>query len=104
MKLDGKMNWSMHKVLRKLAKKHGLKKIGRDKACMYVEDQALVLQTNLVTTEKRYPTDTIGYKLNSIYNWVALQRIGPRPFLVSAIGTHRLRCYGIQRVALIECC
>ncbi|KAF2818073.1 hypothetical protein CC86DRAFT_337582 [Ophiobolus disseminans] len=54
-KLDGKMNRSMHKVLRKLAKKHGLKKIGRDKACMYVEDLARVLQTNLVTTEKRYP-------------------------------------------------
>ncbi|EMD84663.1 hypothetical protein COCHEDRAFT_1167444 [Bipolaris maydis C5] len=55
VKLDGKMNRSMHKVLRKLAKKHDLKKIGRDKACMYVEDLAQVLQTNLVTTEKRYP-------------------------------------------------
>ncbi|KAF2844020.1 hypothetical protein T440DRAFT_436948, partial [Plenodomus tracheiphilus IPT5] len=53
-KLDQKMNRSMHKVLRKLAKKHSLRKIGRDKACMYVEDQTLVLQTNLVTTEKRY--------------------------------------------------
>ncbi|KAF2844187.1 hypothetical protein T440DRAFT_35572, partial [Plenodomus tracheiphilus IPT5] len=52
-KLDQKMNRSMHKVLRKLAKKHSLRKIGRDKACMYVEDQTLVLQTNLVTTEKR---------------------------------------------------
>lgn len=86
VKFDGKMNRSMHKVLRKLAKKHGLKKIGRDKACIDT------------------PTDAIGYKPNSIYNWVALQRIGPRPFLVSAIGTYRLRCYGIQRVALIECC
>ncbi|KAF2685708.1 C2H2 finger domain protein [Lentithecium fluviatile CBS 122367] len=55
VRLDGKMNRSMHKVLRKLAKKHSLKKVGRDKACMYVEDQTLVLQTNLVTTEKRYP-------------------------------------------------
>ncbi|KAF1964005.1 hypothetical protein BU23DRAFT_521662, partial [Bimuria novae-zelandiae CBS 107.79] len=54
LKLDGKMNRSMHKVLRKLAKKHGLKKIGRDKACMYVEDLTRVLETNLVTTEKRY--------------------------------------------------
>ncbi|ORX95381.1 hypothetical protein BCR34DRAFT_607969 [Clohesyomyces aquaticus] len=54
VKIDGKMNRSMHKVLRKLAKKHGLKKIGRDKACMYIEDQTLVLQTNLETTEKRY--------------------------------------------------
>ena len=42
-------------MLRKLAKKHGLKKVGRDKSCMYVEDQALVLRTNLETTEKRYP-------------------------------------------------
>ncbi|KAH8727436.1 hypothetical protein GQ44DRAFT_770455 [Phaeosphaeriaceae sp. PMI808] len=47
VRLDGKMDWSMRKVLRKLAKKHGLKKIGRDKACMYVEDLAPVLQTNL---------------------------------------------------------
>ncbi|PVH92773.1 C2H2 finger domain protein [Periconia macrospinosa] len=54
VRLDPKMNRGMHKVLRKLARKHGLKKIGRDKACMYVEDLALVLQTNLVTTEKRY--------------------------------------------------
>ncbi|CAI9635546.1 unnamed protein product [Alternaria burnsii] len=54
-RLDGKISRSMHKVLRKLTKKHGLKKIGRDKACMYVEDLAQVLQTNLVTTEKRYP-------------------------------------------------
>ncbi|KAF2031734.1 hypothetical protein EK21DRAFT_99467 [Setomelanomma holmii] len=54
-KLDAKTSRSMHKVLRKLAKKHSLKKIGRDKACMYVEDLAKVLQTNLMTTEKRYP-------------------------------------------------
>jgi len=49
------MNRSMHKVLRKLAKKYSLKKVGRDKACMYVEDLTLVLQTNLATAEKRYP-------------------------------------------------
>jgi hypothetical protein len=49
------MNRNMHKVLRKLEKKHNLKKIGRDKACMYVEEQTKVLQTNLMTTEKRYP-------------------------------------------------
>jgi hypothetical protein len=36
-------------------KKHELKKIGRDKPCMYIEDQTKVLQTNLTTTEKRYP-------------------------------------------------
>lgn len=53
-KIDGKTNRSMHKVLRKLAKKHGLKKIGRDKACMYVEDLTEVLHTNLTTTEKKY--------------------------------------------------
>ncbi|KAH5702852.1 hypothetical protein HBI18_255460, partial [Parastagonospora nodorum] len=32
-RLDSKMNRSMHKVLRMLAKEHNLKKIGRDKAC-----------------------------------------------------------------------
>lgn len=37
-----------------LAKKHGSKKIGRDKACMHVEGLTLVLQTILITTEKRY--------------------------------------------------
>jgi hypothetical protein len=42
-------------VLRKLVKKHNLKKIGQDKACMYVGDQTKVLQTNVTTTEKRYP-------------------------------------------------
>lgn len=49
-RLDARMNRSMHKVLRRLAKEHGLRKIGRDKACMYVEDLALVLQTNSATT------------------------------------------------------
>ncbi|KAH7119589.1 C2H2 finger domain protein [Dendryphion nanum] len=53
-KIDGKLTRSMHKVMRLLAKKYGLKKIGRDKACMYVEDLTRVLQTNLATTEKRY--------------------------------------------------
>jgi len=37
-----------------LAKKYRLKKTGRDKACMYVEDLNVVLQTNVVTTKKRY--------------------------------------------------
>ncbi|KAF2875770.1 hypothetical protein BDV95DRAFT_626203 [Massariosphaeria phaeospora] len=53
-KLDGKINRSMHRVLRTLAKEYGLLKIGRDKACMYVEDLTQVLETNLRTTEKRY--------------------------------------------------
>jgi len=37
------MNQSMHKVLKKLVKKHKLKKIRRDKAYIYVEDQTKVL-------------------------------------------------------------
>jgi hypothetical protein len=41
-------------VLRKLAKKHGLKEHGKEKPCMYVEDQKKVLRTNLSTTKKRY--------------------------------------------------
>ncbi|CAN9242336.1 unnamed protein product [Alternaria alternata] len=49
------LNYMEDQWNQKLTKKHGLKKIGRDKACMYVEDLAQVLQTNLVTTEKRYP-------------------------------------------------
>ncbi|KAF2804456.1 uncharacterized protein BDZ99DRAFT_491224 [Mytilinidion resinicola] len=54
-KINSKINRSMHKVLRKLVKKYKLKKIGRDKACIYIKDQTKVLQTNLITTEKRYP-------------------------------------------------
>ena len=41
-------------MLRKLAKKHSLKKMGLEKPCMYVEDLIEVLRTNLMTTEKRY--------------------------------------------------
>ncbi|KAF1964356.1 hypothetical protein BU23DRAFT_585611 [Bimuria novae-zelandiae CBS 107.79] len=51
VKLDGKMNRSMHKVLSQLAKKHCLTKISRDKAYIYVEDLALVLQTNLIQAQ-----------------------------------------------------
>jgi Protein of unknown function (DUF3435) len=41
-------------VLRKLAKKHGLKDQGKEKPCMYVEDLKEVLRTNLCTTKKRF--------------------------------------------------
>jgi len=72
-------------VLRKLAKKHGLKKIGRDKACIST------------------PTDATGYKPNSIYSLVVSQPIDHRLFSGFAIGTFRLPCCGIQRVGPIEC-
>ena len=39
--------------------------------------------------------DATGYKPSSIYNWVGLQRTGPEPFLVSAIGIYKLRYYEI---------
>ncbi|KAH8710138.1 hypothetical protein GQ44DRAFT_627089, partial [Phaeosphaeriaceae sp. PMI808] len=38
IKLDRKLNRSIHKVLRKLVKKYSLRKIGQDKAYIYVED------------------------------------------------------------------
>ena len=41
-------------MLKKLAKKHDLKKTGPEKPYMYIEDLTEVLQTNLITTEKRY--------------------------------------------------
>ncbi|KAL9084485.1 MAG: hypothetical protein Q9165_008058 [Trypethelium subeluteriae] len=53
-KISGEITRGMHKVLRKLAQKHGLKSQGREKACMYIEDLTEVLRTNLTTTEKRY--------------------------------------------------
>ncbi|KAF2455228.1 hypothetical protein BDY21DRAFT_396397 [Lineolata rhizophorae] len=53
-KITGQVNCGMHKVLHKLAKKHGLREQGREKPCMYVEDLKEVLRTNLTTTRKRY--------------------------------------------------
>jgi len=41
-------------VLRKLVKKHKLSNQKREKAAMYVEDLVEVLQTNLITTKKKY--------------------------------------------------
>lgn len=41
-------------MLKKLAKKHSLKKTGPEKPCIYVEDLTEVLQTNLIITKKRY--------------------------------------------------
>ncbi|CAN9454731.1 unnamed protein product [Alternaria alternata] len=43
----GKISRSMHKVLRKLTKKHGLKKIGRDKACIDIHTDAIRIQAQL---------------------------------------------------------
>lgn len=44
----------MKKVLRKLAKKHGLKWKGLEKPCMYAEYPTKMLRTNLMTTGKGY--------------------------------------------------
>ncbi|KAF1970357.1 hypothetical protein BU23DRAFT_649914 [Bimuria novae-zelandiae CBS 107.79] len=41
-------------ILRKLAKKYGLKKIGQDKTYIYVEDLTRALKTNLIITKKQY--------------------------------------------------
>ena len=41
-------------MLRKLAKKYGLKKTGLEKPYIYIEDLIEVLRTNLITTKKRY--------------------------------------------------
>ena len=41
-------------MLRKLAKKHSLKKIGPEKPYIYIEDLIEVLRTNLIMTKKRY--------------------------------------------------
>ncbi|KAH8585592.1 hypothetical protein B0O99DRAFT_696323 [Bisporella sp. PMI_857] len=53
-KIDGKLNRNMHRVLRKLAKKHRLTTAKREKTAMYVEDLAEYLQANLTTTKKRF--------------------------------------------------
>ncbi|KAF1809568.1 C2H2 finger domain protein [Eremomyces bilateralis CBS 781.70] len=53
-KINGPTTRGMHKVLRKLAKRHGLKKGAREKPCMYVEDLKEALRTNLCAVEKKY--------------------------------------------------
>ncbi|KAL9633054.1 MAG: hypothetical protein Q9204_003553 [Flavoplaca sp. TL-2023a] len=53
-KIDARLTRDMHKVLRKLAKKHGLSRQPGDKPTMYVDDLVEVLQTSLTTVEKRY--------------------------------------------------
>jgi hypothetical protein len=41
-------------MLRKLSKKCGLSRQKREKGVIYVEDLAVIMQTNLTTTKKRY--------------------------------------------------
>jgi hypothetical protein len=41
-------------MLRKLLKKHGLSRQKREKGGIYVEDLAVIMQTNLTTTKKKY--------------------------------------------------
>lgn len=41
-------------MLRKLSKKHGLTREKREKGVIYVEDLAVIMQTNLTTTKKKY--------------------------------------------------
>ncbi|KAI9764096.1 MAG: hypothetical protein M1840_008901 [Geoglossum simile] len=53
-KINAKLNRQMHRILKKLAKKHGLSTQKREKTAMYIEDLVEVLQTNLTTTKKRY--------------------------------------------------
>ncbi|KAI9771037.1 MAG: hypothetical protein M1839_002973 [Geoglossum umbratile] len=53
-KIRGEINRKIHRILRKLVKKHKLTKGKREKTAMYVEDLVEYLQTNLTTTKKRY--------------------------------------------------
>ncbi|KAI9769856.1 MAG: hypothetical protein M1840_003850 [Geoglossum simile] len=53
-KIRGEINRKIHRILRKLVKKHKLTKGKREKTAMYVEDLVEYLQINLTTTKKRY--------------------------------------------------
>ncbi|KAI9774180.1 MAG: hypothetical protein M1839_001882 [Geoglossum umbratile] len=53
-KIRGEINRKIHRILRKLVKKHKLTKGKREKTAMYVEDLVEYLQTNLTTMKKRY--------------------------------------------------
>jgi hypothetical protein len=41
-------------MLRKLSKRHGLSRQKREKGVIYVEDLAVIMQTNPTTTKKKY--------------------------------------------------
>ncbi len=56
-------------MLRRLAKKHKLSYQKLEKPCMYVEDLVEVLQTNLITTKKRY---THGRHRVQLHLWLQL--------------------------------
>jgi len=51
-KINPTLNRQIHQVLRKLAKKHGLSSVKREKTVMYVKALVEVEQTNLTTTKK----------------------------------------------------
>ncbi|KAH2975874.1 hypothetical protein KXV25_006790 [Aspergillus fumigatus] len=53
-KIEKPMNRQMHRVIRKLAKKHKLSSKGREKSAMYVEDLAKVVETVISTTKKKF--------------------------------------------------
>ncbi|KAK3687910.1 C2H2 finger domain protein [Podospora appendiculata] len=53
-KLDGKLNRKMHKVLEKLAKKHGLSSKRRENRCMTIDTLKEEIHTTLSTTKKSF--------------------------------------------------
>ncbi|EFY90641.1 hypothetical protein J3458_013381 [Metarhizium acridum] len=91
-KLDPKLNRNMHKVLRELAKKHGLSDQKRANRCMTINDLKEQIETTLSTTKKSF--DLGEHRILAVLFLLLLAPAGSRPTSIL-----RLR-FGDIRVAL----
>ncbi|QLI67036.1 uncharacterized protein G6M90_00g030440 [Metarhizium brunneum] len=76
-KLDPKLNRRMHKVLRDLAKKHGLSNEKRVNRCMTIEDLKKQIETTISTTEKSFKLGEL--RILAVLFLLLLAPAGARP-------------------------
>ena len=66
-------------MLRKLSKKRGLTREKHEKGAIYLEDPAVIMQTNLTATKKKYTlADTVSSS-PSFPSWPASLGTGRKP-------------------------
>ncbi|KND85610.1 hypothetical protein TOPH_09291, partial [Tolypocladium ophioglossoides CBS 100239] len=93
-KLNAKMNRRMHKVLRDLAKKHGLSHQKRANRCMTIEDLREQIETTISTTKKSFKLGEL--RILAVLFLLLLAPAGARPTSIL-----RLR-FGDIRLALVR--
>ncbi|KAI0837724.1 C2H2 finger domain protein [Hypoxylon sp. FL0890] len=76
-KIDPKLNRTMHKVLRTLAKKHGLSDQRRMNRCMTTDDLKLQIETTLGTTKKSFKLGEL--RILAVLFLLLLAPAGARP-------------------------